>query len=159
MRKIAIAAVVLLASAAPALAEWAPSKWGMSPEQVIKAVPNAVAVVRDGDGKDVSGHHQLATAPTKDGAIQLQANFYFEPGKRQLAFIQFVPGTAQCKDYQTLLESRNGAGKHDDKDLDKIQLTVIEWVEAGSKDKLKYVGVTASANGAWLYCHLHREKP
>jgi hypothetical protein len=159
MRQSIIAAAALLLTAAPALADWGPSRWGMTPEQVVAAVPNAAPVVRSGDGKDVFGHHQLATAPMKDGAFDVQGNFYFSPDKRQLAFIQLVPVVARCPDYMAAQIGRNGAGSREDKNLDKLDMISIRWTDPGSRDQLRFIGVTATINGAWLYCHLQVDKP
>lgn len=159
MRKLMIGAAALALWTAPALADWAPSKWGMSPEQVVAAVPGATAVVRSGTGKDVFGHHQLATAPMKDGAFEVQGNFYFSASKRRLAFIQFVPQVEQCPDYLAMLNGRNSAGDREDKDLDRLATISIRWTDPGSRDRLRFVGVLAASDKRWLYCHLQVDQP
>ncbi|MDF7775646.1 hypothetical protein P1X14_10340 [Sphingomonas sp. AOB5] len=130
----AAAAVVLPLT--HALADWAPSKWGMTPEQVIKVVPNAVAMPMK-ENQILRGRHMLAEAPTSIGNYPVTARYYFSPTSRTLELVNLtMTDRPRCAAFRDMLVARYGAGER--RDVDEVTpsgvpyvSTTIEWTNVG----------------------------
>ena len=157
MLRLLTAALALILLPVAAHADWAPTKWGMSPEQVVAAVPGAVAMAHR-EGTVVLKHHKLAIASVRDGAFDVDASFYFEPRKRALAFIQFVPAPEKCDAYLDQIVARHGKGKRQDKGLGAGTMILIDWTDPATKEQLSFTGVKGS-NRASIYCHFMQQVP
>ncbi|MDF7775647.1 hypothetical protein P1X14_10345 [Sphingomonas sp. AOB5] len=138
MLAIAAAAVLPLT---PALADWPPSKWGMTPEQVQAAVPGAKIVPFD-SSFNLRGLNLLAEAPVSDAGLQLKARYYFAPGTRQLGMIDFLPNNPDdCAAYRNALIARYGKGESEESVMGEgdqaFDVLAIEWPNAGT-DRMNY---------------------
>jgi hypothetical protein len=157
MRKM-LAAAALLLPAMPAMANWGATRWGMTPEQVIAAVPGAAATAA-GNGTDVRGMHQLASAPYRDGDIETDASFLFDPKDNKLVFVGLTPRDhGQCGAYEKRLVARYGTGKASGQELGGLKLGKIEWVERGSRDRLMFSWFRRP-DGSYAICKFIAEKP
>ena len=158
MKKPMFAAAALLLTATPALANWGATGWGMTPVDVIAAVPNAVATAPD-KGKDVRGMHELAAAPYKDGDVVMTATFLFDPDTNGLAFIGLTPNDyGQCDAYKATLIARYGKGKPTDMKLGDLSMGKLDWVDPKSGDKLMFSFIRGP-DGSYSICKFITEKP
>lgn len=156
MRKLIFAAACLLLSATPALADWETTRWGMTPEQVIAAVPGAVATA-PALGTDVKGMHQLARAPFADGGIAMTASFLFDSSG--LAFVGVtLEDVTQCDAYRKLLVARLGAGKPMERVMADVTLGKLEWVDPALHDRLMFSYIRR-ADQSYAICKFIAEKP
>lgn len=152
------AAIALILLPVAAHADWSPTKWGMTPAQVIAAIPGASAV-QHRSGMDVLGNHLLVAAPITDDAIGLTANFYFEPRKRQLTLIQFIPPKERCGAYFDQLVARLGKGKRDDTVTDQLDMRKVDWADPATQDRLSFAWVLFTKDGSSMYCHFMQQGP
>lgn len=152
------ALLTLCLAAAPAFAEWETTRWGMTPEEVIAAVPGAQAVKRKGDGQDVWDHHQLAVAPYLDGEFRTEALFFFQPRSRRLAFVKLeLADATQCEAWEKVVIGRYGDGTRVLKDFG-LKLLTIEWADPATREALVYSSVRLP-DGTFSLCHFIRRQP
>jgi hypothetical protein len=145
MRRLSITTLALVLTATPALAHWGASRWGMTPEQVIKAVPGAAAEPYDPDGT-ISGLHLLAQAPASEGAIQLRARFYFEPDSQKLQMVDLLPvDPSECPAFRDAIVARLGKTEvardiHKTPRYDAVSVS-MRWTDKASGDTLIWAGL------------------
>jgi hypothetical protein len=155
--KLALAAALLL-TATPALANWGKTGWGMTPEDVIAAVPGAAATPED-KGKDVRGMHQLAAAPYTDGDVAMTATFLFDPDGEGLAFVGMtLTDFGQCGAYMTTLIARYGKGKPTNMAMGDYAMGKLDWVDPASGDKMMFSFIR-KADQTYSICKFIVEKP
>lgn len=135
------AAAIAVLPFAPALADWAPAKWGMSPEQVIAAVPGA-RVLPQNDEQNLRGRHALVEAPGAVGTYAVTARYYFLPDRQVLDMVNLtVNDRTNCAAFRDSLTQRHGAGERKDetgsRDGTNYETTTIEWA-SGRSDRLTY---------------------
>jgi hypothetical protein len=141
MRKPMICAAALALWTVPALADWAPTRWGMTPEQVIAVVPNAQTMPHK-DEQNLRRLHLLVEAPGAVGDFPVNARYYFAPGQRTLDLVNLtVTDRTRCAAFRDWLTGRHGAGARNDdtgnRDGTSYETTTIEWSGA-QPDRLTY---------------------
>lgn len=160
MRKFLIAAALLVLPMAPASAQWGATQWGMTLDQVLAAVPGARAIKREGSGSDVWNSHLLADAPWKDGDVTLIADFFFDPGSSQLAFVKMRPNDVkQCAAWGDALVARHGKGQVEASDYPNmgVALFAVRWTDAKTKERMIYSRMTKGDDVT--YCHFIQQVP
>ena len=151
------AAIALLLTATPALANWGTTRWDMTAEEVIAAVPGAVATPAEA-GTNVRGMQQLATAPYKDGDVAMTATFLFDPDGRGLRFVGLtLDDFSQCDAYRATLIARYGKGKPTDMAIGDFKMGKIDWVDSAG-DKLMFSFIR-KADQSYSICKFITEKP
>lgn len=158
MYRLIAAAIALTLVPGAALADWGTTRWGMSPEDVIAAVPGATAVAHR-EGTMVLKHQMLATAPVTESDLQVEANFYFDPKAHKLAFIQFRAPKEQCDTYFQRVTGRYGKGKVKDEGLGPLNTIVREWTDPATRERLSYTAVKKASDNSSMYCHFMRQIP
>jgi hypothetical protein len=79
-RIILLASVAMMLCGTAAKADWAYTKWGMTPEQVAKASGGKVNLLRGTDQKTVAPDMRHEAEGTySDGPVSLQVRFTFDP--------------------------------------------------------------------------------
>jgi hypothetical protein len=103
MRTIVLVAITLAMATATARADWAYTKWGMTPDQVAGASKGAVQVIPLAERVTLEGSpvRTGATGVYADGAINLNVRFSFDP----------KTDTLNCVFYGVTSESQNAAFK------------------------------------------------
>ncbi len=150
--KSGAAVAAMLLTAMPASADWPPVKWGMTQEQVLAAMPGAVARAWKGEDNDVWGRRMLADAPNADGDIALTAEFYFDAKHKKLVFVrQVAKDPKSCADWRKILVARYGPGTPGKKDGLGI-MDSIRWTDSDG-DTLLFLSITMPESGPY-YCHL-----
>lgn len=154
----ALAAVAaLLLTATPALANWGTTRWGMTAEEVVAAVPGAVATPAE-TGTNVRGMHQLATAPYKDGDVAMTATFLFDPDGKGLRFVGLTLNDfGQCDTYRATLIARYGKGKPTEMVIGGFKMGKIDWIDSAG-DKLMFSFIR-KADQSYSICKFITEKP
>lgn len=156
--KLMLAAAALLLTATPALANWGATGWGMTPSDVISAVPGATATAED-KGTNVRGMHQLAVAAYKDGDVAMTATFLFDPDTNGLAFVGLTLNDfGQCDAYKTTLIARYGKGKPTDMAMGDLKMGKLDWVDPASGDKMMFSFIRR-ADQSYSICKFIVEKP
>jgi hypothetical protein len=158
MKTLMIAATALLLTAPPALANWGATGWGMTPADVIAAIPGAIPTAPD-KGKDVRGMHELAAASYKDGDVVVTATFLFDPDTNGLAFVGLTPNDfGRCDAYRTALIARYGKGKPTDMAMGDLKMGKLDWVDPASGDKMMFSFIR-NADQSYSICKFIVEKP
>ena len=163
MRKWLITGALLL-TATPALANWATTTWGMTPEQVVAAVPGAKAL-KASDDTTLYGMDNLAEAPFREGKVKLTAGFYFDHKSRKLALVDIVADdNTQCPEFRKALEARLGKG-----DTKRTQETYggrnvnqisVDWDDATTGDHMTFLAVTVTPDDSvYGICKLMHQGP
>ena len=113
MRGLIFAAFALiLLVAPPAWADWGPTRWGMTPEEVIKAIPFATPVTGTTAANDIGGLRQMLAAEMTHEGFDGVAEFYFDPATRRLGGMRFkLADPGQCIDYANYLIGNFGEGE------------------------------------------------
>jgi len=83
-----LAFLALLALPRPAAADWEYTKWGMTPEQVVKASTGAVLETRARPAGGDSGLEIRAEGEFVSGSLRFDVSFGFDNGGR-LAFVTY----------------------------------------------------------------------
>lgn len=158
MKKLMAATAALLLTASPALANWGPTGWGMTPSDVIAAVPHAIPTAPD-KGKDVRGMHELAAAPFMDGNVAMTATFLFDPDTNGLAFVGLTLNDyGQCEAYKATLIARYGKGKPTEMKMGELNMGKLDWVDAASGDRMMFSYIR-KPDGGYSICKFITEKP
>lgn len=160
IRRLALA-LALLAIPTAAWADWGPTRWGMTLDQVLDSVPGVRPLKREGNGSDTWNQHRLASAPWKDGAIALTADFFFDPDSHTLTLVKMLPTDAgQCPTYQAALVARYGQGTAKENSFpDKgLAFLAIRWTDPKTQERLLYSRM-GPIGGSATYCHFIVQKP
>jgi hypothetical protein len=156
--RLAVTALALLLPASPALAHWGKTLWGMSPQQVLAAVPGAKPVKRESGGT-VWGRQRLVSVPYTLYGYATNADFFFIAQTVKLDFVKMEPvDPRQCPALERDLIKRHGAGESEGRDNMGVHMKVIRWTEAKTKDRLLYSSLNKT--GAPISrCHFIRQAP
>lgn len=112
---LAIAAVLTVAAAAPAHADWSFAKWGMSPDQLMRAAGGKARPVMGGPGDRVMDmDHRASGGPFTFEGRNYLANFYFDlDGGRGLRVVRLQAlDQSQCDAIDAELTKRYGASSN-----------------------------------------------
>lgn len=117
LRRIAAACAATLAlslAASPAHADWSFTKWGMSPEQVIKSAGPTARPATGDYGDRVMTFDRRAAAQVKYEGRSYTAEFYFDlDGGRGLRLVRLnLLDQTQCDALGAALEKRYGASSN-----------------------------------------------
>ena len=157
IRFLAAAALMLL-PAAPALADWGKTKWGMSPEQVLAAVPGARPLKREGAGGDVWGRQRLVSAPYTLGKFATHADFFFSTRGKGLEFVKMEPvDPKQCGALEAMLVKRHGKGTRESFDRG-VHMIVVRWTDRKTKEQLLYSALNKPGEPV-SRCHFIQQAP
>jgi hypothetical protein len=88
---------MLISPIRPAAADWEYTKWGMSPEQVVKASAGTVLLTKARPAGDGSGLDMRAQGTFASGGMNFDASFGFDAAGR-LAFVTYALGEARMND-------------------------------------------------------------
>ncbi len=159
MLKLTLTAATLLLSAAPAMADWGPTHWGMSAEEVIAAVPGAKATAAE-KGTNVNGLQQLAVAPWKDGDVATTATFLFDPDNGKLVFVGLMPDDpGQCEAYRATMVARYGKGKPTDRVFGEMAMGKLDWIDPQSHDQLMFSFIRKTSDQSYSICKFIAQQP
>jgi hypothetical protein len=120
---------VLTLSSATGRADWAYTRWGMTPEQVAQASKGAVAVLpKDKWHKTPENNLQMAAQGTHgEGAVKLNVSFLFDMKTGGLSCVTYaVADPAQSKGLEDALVKRHGPPDSRG-GLPAIGMTTLEW--------------------------------
>ncbi|MCW3848221.1 hypothetical protein OF829_13325 [Sphingomonas sp. LB-2] len=155
---LGLALALILLPAAPALADWGKTHWGMSPEQVLAAVPGAKPLKRE-NGGDVWGRQRLISAPYKLGKFATNADFFFTSQTRTLDFVKMEPvDPKQCPALEAMLAKRHGKGESETRENAGIQMRVIRWTDRKTREQLLYSSLN-KAGQPIARCHFIQQAP
>src|SRR6195952_3766424 len=80
MRSILAAILIVVMLAPAARADWEYTKWGMTPEQVVRASGGHVKLLQGAEQRTVAPNmRQSAEGTYSDGSVALQVRFTFDP--------------------------------------------------------------------------------
>jgi hypothetical protein len=153
MRALPIAAALLLLSA-PARADWEPTHWGMSVDELVATYPGAKAKRHD-QRDDFENNHLLATGKGREGEFAFDIDFYFDPAEQRLAMVRLkLRNPRQCLAF---LEAQ---GVPPDVHIDRralgpLLMTNLLWKDAPPGDQYFATSLSTSEkardfSGCWL---------
>jgi len=151
MRRLIAAAIALMAFAAtPAYADWGDTRWGMTPEQVLKVIPFATPVTA---GSEIGGLRQMLSAEMTHEGFDGTAEFYFDPATRALGAMRFkLEDPKQCNGYANYLVGNFGEGERTTEPLrDGGTMITLKWGGFGGIDRYYFSELTFD-NGAAFMC-------
>lgn len=105
MKYVKLIALVSLAIPVPALADWQPTKWGMSVDQVIKATGNRAKANTDSDAES----DELLTMPYTQTGLHFTAYFEFDEDTKLLTGVKLEAENRDCENAFKMLKSNYGA--------------------------------------------------
>ncbi len=120
MRRHAFASLVLVLIALPAAADWQFTKWGMTPEQVIKKSPVRLSRVPAAEAdKHLNTSDEKGLASTLEGdwtsgSFRFHAYFQFDAGRHLAAVDLEIPDDAVAVDVANALEKKYGQPTRED---------------------------------------------
>jgi hypothetical protein len=130
MRIMVLAIIAGTMAISGAKAEWAYTKWGMSPEQVAKASNAAVHVIPEAERKTVPGADLRtgAEGTYSDGDVRLRVAFSFDPAKGGglSCVVYSVVDEKQSSALEDLMIKRYGEPSHKS-GLPAIGMTTLNW--------------------------------
>lgn len=158
MRRLVLAVSLLALSGAPAWADWGKTRWGMSPEQVLAAVPGAKPLKRE-DGSDVWGRQRLVSVPWKLGGIATHADFFFHSQRLTLDFVKMEPvDPKDCAVLEADLVKRHGAGEREARERMGVQMLAIRWTDRETRERLLYSSLDRLGQPV-SRCHFIQQSP
>lgn len=95
---------VLLAMPVPALADWQPTKWGMTTDQVIKATGNQAKPNIDSDADS----DEPLTMPYTQAGLHFTAYFEFDETTKLLTGVKLTAENGDCEKAFKMLKSSYG---------------------------------------------------
>ncbi len=105
MKYIKLIALASLAISAPALADWQPTKWGMTTAEVIKATGNRAKPNTDSDAES----DELLTMPYTQAGLHFTAYFEFDEDTKLLTGVKLEAENSDCENAFKMLKSSYGA--------------------------------------------------
>lgn len=152
-RLIATATLLMALIATPAHADWGPTRWGMTPEQVLKVLPFATPVNGLAAANDIGGLRQMLSAEMTHEGFDGIAEFYFDPATRRLGGMRFkLEDPGRCIDYAKYLVGEFGEGERTFQTLREGGTIInLRWGGFGGIDRY-YFSQMAYDNGAAFMC-------
>jgi hypothetical protein len=107
-------ALILMAFATPAMADWQYTRWGMTVDEVVAASGGSATKIKDRKDDRVRDLPRLAVGTTKEGDVTFDVEFYFE--KNKLRLIRYAPtGSMDCLGEEKFLLERFGPAESTEK--------------------------------------------
>lgn len=126
--RFGLCALVLIAAASPASANWQYTTWGMTREQVARAAPGGTIDVDPSTRSSVDGDKILLEAPYTAGTFNFTAGFGFD-STDHLDRVHLVLQSGDAASLHVALVKRYGDPKHEDSDFDAFGGR-ITWITA-----------------------------
>src|SRR5258708_6817611 len=129
MRILVLVGIALAIATSRVRADWAYTKWGMSPEQLAKASSGAVHVIPEAERETVPGADLRtgAEGTYSDGDLPLRVKFSFDPTKGGLNCVFYaVVDERQNSALKDLMIKRYGEPSHKS-GLPAIGMTTLNW--------------------------------
>lgn len=95
-RPLPLAGLAVLAMASPALAGFEFANWGMTADQLVAASNGTATSVKEEKDKRILKMHRLAAGKAAVGGVDYTLDYYFDPKRRTLSGINFVPAKTAC---------------------------------------------------------------
>lgn len=161
-RVLALSAVL---AASPVWAGYLAAEWGMTAEQVVATSNGTITVVPEDKGKRIRDQHRLATGTAEIDGIPYVLNYFFDPKKKTLTAINFVPPKERCDDAIATHKARFGAPEQKREVLqlggNRPPLVTVEYSWRGGmglgSDRITGVDVSVVERGV-RYCQFLRTK-
>lgn len=146
----AAAFAVVSLGAGSAHADWSFTKWGMTPDQVIKAAKGKASANPGDEGDRIMGMDRgVAGGPFAFEGRTFTADFYFDPGGGGLRVARLnMVDQSQCDALGAALEAKYGASSN------KYH---GEWLDSASGNKVFFS--KSYKTGISLPCYLSYAKP
>lgn len=93
---LSLAGLAVLAMASPALAGYDFANWGMTAEQLVAASKGTAIAVSEEKDKRILKMYRLAAGKTTIGGVDYTLDYYFDPKRKTLSGINFVPAKTAC---------------------------------------------------------------
>lgn len=158
MRRLFTAALALaLLPLQSARADWPPTRWGMTPEEVLKTMPGSAPVTGMTEDDDIGPLRQKVSVPFVDNGFETTAEFYFDKQTNKLGGVRFkLTQLDRCGDYDAMLTRRYGEGKRE-VDTSTGRITSVDWGKPGG-DWIDFAHLQLG-NGETFLCLLMIRKP
>jgi hypothetical protein len=129
MRRMLLAAVVLLSAVSTARADWAYTKWGMSPDQVAKASNGGVHVIPEAERKSVeeANLRNGAEGTYSDGGVDFHVGFAFDTksGGLKCVFYTVLAGAKNPAMRELMIKRYGEPSGHSD--IPAIGMIAMNW--------------------------------
>lgn len=130
-------------------ADWQYAKWGMSPDEVLKASKGLAVEIKQTDTQKGT----ILSAPYQAAGTAFTARFIFDESTNRLVRVNLSPiKSDSCVVFRSSIIDKYG--KHETEELTKFQGNSIQktrWKDIKNKNKLEFTEIMASA--LWL-CHV-----
>lgn len=136
MCSILLTAVALISSASIARADWAYTKWGMSPEQVEKASNGAAHFIPEAERKTVAeaARRTGAEGTYRDCDLGLQLAFAFDAANDGLRCVFYSVADAQKNSALRELMIKRFGEPSGHSDIPAIGMTAMNWERPDEMD-------------------------
>lgn len=141
--------IAVLAStfvAAPAWADWGPTKWGADRDATMAALGSAAVAVNGGTGDRVLNQDLRAKRPGTFEGVKVEEGFYFDPKGGGLSVVRLEPDRADCPAFIAAARKRFGPSSEDKSDTLAAQSArPILLAKSVWKDKAANLSIMMSA--------------
>jgi hypothetical protein len=144
-----IAAPALLFAAAPALADYGPTRWGMNAEEVIAAVGGDARKVKDNKDKRILDHKRFVMSNHEDGGIAYEASYFFGKKGDGLSMVNLVPTAPEsnCAATRSAFLERLGEGiERSETLIGGLEQSSITWRTGPGEEVVEYLQVRLFGN-------------
>lgn len=138
------AAAALLFAAQPAFAEYGPTRWGMSAEDVIAAVGGDARKVKDIKDKRILDHKLFVMSNHEDGGIPYEASYFFGKKGEGLSMVNLVPAAPEsnCAATRAAFVERLGEGiERSETLIEGLEQSSITWRTGPGEEVVEYLQV------------------
>jgi hypothetical protein len=144
-----IAAPTLLFAAAPALADYGPTRWGMTAEEVIAAVGGDARKVKDNKDKRILDHKLFVMSNHADGGVAYEVSYFFGKKGEGLSMVNLVPAEPEtnCAATRAAFVERLGKGAERSETLiEGLEQSSITWRTGPGSQVVEYLQVRLFGN-------------
>jgi hypothetical protein len=143
--RAAIAGAALLMVAQPALADYGPTRWGMSAEEVIAAVGGDARKVKDVKDKRILEHKRFVMSNHEDGGIAYEASYFFGKKGEGLSMVNLAPAAPEsnCAATRAAFLERLGPGAESKSPpvVEGLEQTAITWRTGAGDEVIEFAEV------------------
>jgi hypothetical protein len=139
-----LAAAALALAGQPALAEYGPTRWGMTPDEVIAAVGGDARKVKDDKGKRILDHKLFVMSKREDGGMTYEVSYFFGKDGKGLSMVNLVPPTsdANCAATRAAFTQRLGAGAERSKTvIEGLVQSSITWPTGPGEEVVEFLEI------------------
>lgn len=158
-RMRSLAALGLLAASYPAQAEWGPTRWGMSVDEVLAAVGDTARRVDEQRDQRIHEQRQYATSTVSEDGIDYTVNYYFAGRRGGLTMVRLEPAAiANCDAMRAAYTQRLGEEIDQSRTPDgsalskRFGIELIHWPTGPGDEVVELTEVRIDGNQ--MFCHV-----